>query len=69
MATHGARQASARAGCTEVGATAVADHQADRPGHAVARMDPLPLHRYRLAGELTEIRASDLAAHASAYGF
>jgi LuxR family transcriptional regulator, maltose regulon positive regulatory protein len=26
-----------------------------------ARMDPLPLHRYRLAGELTEIRASDLA--------
>ena len=24
-------------------------------------MDPLPLHRYRLAGELTEIRASDLA--------
>jgi LuxR family maltose regulon positive regulatory protein len=26
-----------------------------------ARMDPLPLHRRRLAGELTEIRASDLA--------
>jgi LuxR family maltose regulon positive regulatory protein len=26
-----------------------------------ARMDPLPLHRYRLADELTEIRASDLA--------
>jgi LuxR family maltose regulon positive regulatory protein len=26
-----------------------------------ARMDPLPLHRHRLAGELTEIRASDLA--------
>ena len=27
-----------------------------------ARMDPLlPLHRYRLAGELAEIRASDLA--------
>jgi len=26
-----------------------------------ARMDPLPLHRYRLAGELTEIQASDLA--------
>ncbi len=26
-----------------------------------ARMDPLPLHRYRLAGKLTEIRASDLA--------
>ncbi len=26
-----------------------------------ARMDPLPLHRYRLAGELTENRASDLA--------
>jgi LuxR family transcriptional regulator, maltose regulon positive regulatory protein len=26
-----------------------------------ARMDPLPLHRYRLAGELTEIRAGDLA--------
>ena len=27
-----------------------------------SRMDPLlPLHRYRLAGELTEIRASDLA--------
>ena len=26
-----------------------------------ARMDTLPLHRYRLAGELTEIRASDLA--------
>jgi len=26
-----------------------------------ARMDPLPLHRYRLAGQLTEIRASDLA--------
>ena len=26
-----------------------------------ARLDPLPLHRYRLAGELTEIRASDLA--------
>ena len=25
------------------------------------RMDPLPLHRYRLAGELTELRASDLA--------
>ena len=25
------------------------------------RMDTLPLHRYRLAGELTEIRASDLA--------
>ena len=26
-----------------------------------ARMDPLPWHRYRLAGELTEIRARDLA--------
>jgi LuxR family transcriptional regulator, maltose regulon positive regulatory protein len=26
-----------------------------------ARTDPLPLHRYRLAGELTEIRAGDLA--------
>ena len=26
-----------------------------------ARMAPLPLHRYRLAGELAEIRASDLA--------
>jgi len=26
-----------------------------------ARMAPLPLHRYRLAGELSEIRASDLA--------
>jgi hypothetical protein len=26
-----------------------------------ARMDPLPLHRYRLAGELAQIRASDLA--------
>jgi LuxR family transcriptional regulator, maltose regulon positive regulatory protein len=26
-----------------------------------ARMDPLPLHRYRLAGQLTQIRASDLA--------
>ncbi len=26
-----------------------------------ARMDPLPLHRYRLAGELTQLRASDLA--------
>jgi LuxR family transcriptional regulator, maltose regulon positive regulatory protein len=26
-----------------------------------ARMDPLPLHRYRLAGELAEIGASDLA--------
>ena len=26
-----------------------------------ARMNPLPLHRYRLAGELTEIRADDLA--------
>jgi LuxR family transcriptional regulator, maltose regulon positive regulatory protein len=26
-----------------------------------ARMNPLPLHRYRLAGELTEIRAGDLA--------
>jgi LuxR family transcriptional regulator, maltose regulon positive regulatory protein len=26
-----------------------------------ARMDPLPLHRYRLAGELTEILAGDLA--------
>ena len=26
-----------------------------------ARMDPLPLHRYRLAGELAEIRAGDLA--------
>ena len=26
-----------------------------------ARMDPLPLHRYRLAGELAEIRSSDLA--------
>ncbi len=26
-----------------------------------ARTNPLPLHRYRLAGELTEIRASDLA--------
>ena len=26
-----------------------------------ARMAPLPLHRYRLAGELTEIRAGDLA--------
>ena len=26
-----------------------------------ARMNPLPLHRYRLACELTEIRASDLA--------
>jgi LuxR family transcriptional regulator, maltose regulon positive regulatory protein len=24
-------------------------------------MDPLPVHRYRLAGQLTEIRASDLA--------
>ena len=24
-------------------------------------MEPLPLHRYRLAGQLTEIRASDLA--------
>ncbi len=24
-------------------------------------MDPLPLHRYRLAGQLAEIRASDLA--------
>ena len=31
-----------------------------------ARMDPLrlPLHRYRLAGELTEIRAADLAFNA-----
>ncbi len=28
---------------------------------ASARADPLPLHRYRLGGELTEIRASDLA--------
>jgi len=28
---------------------------------ASARMEPLPLHRYRLAGQLTEIRASDLA--------
>jgi LuxR family transcriptional regulator, maltose regulon positive regulatory protein len=26
-----------------------------------ARMDSLPLHRYRLAGELTEVRSSDLA--------
>jgi LuxR family transcriptional regulator, maltose regulon positive regulatory protein len=26
-----------------------------------ARMEPLPLHRYRLAGQLTEIGASDLA--------
>ena len=26
-----------------------------------ARMNPLPLHRYRLAGELTEIRTRDLA--------
>ena len=26
-----------------------------------ARMAPLPLHRYRLAGELTEIRSGDLA--------
>src|SRR5271166_3349567 len=26
-----------------------------------ARMDPVPLHRYRLAGELTEIRVGDLA--------
>ena len=26
-----------------------------------ARMDPLPLHRYRLAGQLAEIRGSDLA--------
>ena len=26
-----------------------------------ARMDPLPLHRYRLAGQLAEIRAGDLA--------
>jgi LuxR family transcriptional regulator, maltose regulon positive regulatory protein len=26
-----------------------------------ARMDPLPLHRYRLAGQLTQIGASDLA--------
>jgi LuxR family transcriptional regulator, maltose regulon positive regulatory protein len=26
-----------------------------------ARMEPLPLHRYRLAGQLTQIRASDLA--------
>jgi LuxR family transcriptional regulator, maltose regulon positive regulatory protein len=36
-----------------------------RPGLrlvAAARIDPrLPLHRYRLAGELTEIRAADLA--------
>src|ERR1039457_704678 len=36
-----------------------------RPGlrlDAAARMDPpLPLHRHRLAGELTEIRAADLA--------
>ena len=32
-----------------------------------SRMDPLlPLHRYRLAGELTEIRASDLAFSVSA---
>jgi LuxR family transcriptional regulator, maltose regulon positive regulatory protein len=28
---------------------------------ASARMDPLPLHRSRLAGQLTEIRASELA--------
>ena len=33
-----------------------------------ARMDPLPLHRYRLAGELTEIRASDLAFTVSEAG-
>ncbi len=33
-----------------------------------ARMHPLPLHRYRLAGELTEIRASDLAFSVSEAG-
>ena len=33
-----------------------------------ARMHPLPLHRYRLAGELTEIRASDLAFTVSEAG-
>jgi LuxR family transcriptional regulator, maltose regulon positive regulatory protein len=33
-----------------------------------ARMDPLPLHRYRLAGELTEIRARDLAFTVSEAG-
>ena len=33
-----------------------------------ARMAPLPLHRYRLAGELTEIRASDLAFTAADAG-
>ena len=36
---------------------------------ASSRMDPLlPLHRYRLAGELTEIRASDLAFSTSEAG-
>ena len=36
---------------------------------ASSRMDPLlPLHRYRLAGELTEIRASDLAFSSSEAG-
>ena len=34
-----------------------------------SRMDPLlPLHRYRLAGQLTEIRASDLAFSAAEAG-
>ena len=33
-----------------------------------ARVHPLPLHRYRLAGELTEIRASDLAFTVSEAG-
>ncbi len=33
-----------------------------------ARLDPPPLHRYRLAGELAEIRASDLAFTVSEAG-
>ena len=33
-----------------------------------ARLDPLPLHRYRLAGELAEIRAGDLAFTVSEAG-
>jgi len=36
---------------------------------ASSRMDPLlPVHRYRLAGELAEIRASDLAFSAAEAG-
>jgi LuxR family maltose regulon positive regulatory protein len=51
---------------TEPGVLAGLEYVLRNAGHglhlvAASRMDPLlPLHRYRLAGQLTEIRASDL---------